>query len=139
MSIGELARRAGASPRALRHYEAVGLLAPARRPSGYREYDETDLARVREIRSLRDLGLSLRQVGEVLQARGARPQRLLELQLTRVERELSRLTALRDRLLRLCDSQAATREDLLLSLEALNMLERPQFDPILLELGDALL
>ncbi|MEU3568030.1 MerR family transcriptional regulator [Kitasatospora sp. NPDC036755] len=66
MRIGELARRAGVTPRALRYYEEQGLLAPERRPSGYREYDERDVDTVRGIRTLLAAGLNSAAVGEVL-------------------------------------------------------------------------
>jgi DNA-binding transcriptional MerR regulator len=57
--IGELARRAGTSPRALRHYEEQGLLAAHRRANGYRDYLEDDLRLVVEIRSLLAIGFTL--------------------------------------------------------------------------------
>jgi DNA-binding transcriptional MerR regulator len=59
MQIGDLARRAGTTPRALRFYEAQGLLASRRAANGYREYDEADVRLVTEIRTLQDIGLSL--------------------------------------------------------------------------------
>jgi DNA-binding transcriptional MerR regulator len=59
--IGELGRRAGVSPRTLRHYEELGLLAARRRANGYRDYDERDVALVAEIRSLVDLGFALEE------------------------------------------------------------------------------
>lgn len=62
MRIGELARRTGTSPRSLRHYEEQGLLVPARDANGYRVYDESHAARVRNIRYLLDSGLTLDDV-----------------------------------------------------------------------------
>jgi DNA-binding transcriptional MerR regulator len=59
--IGELGRRAGVSPRTLRHYEELGLLAARRRANGYRDYDELDLQLVAEIRSLAELGFALEE------------------------------------------------------------------------------
>jgi DNA-binding transcriptional MerR regulator len=59
--IGELGRRAGVSPRTLRHYEELGLLEARRRANGYRDYDERDLRLVSEIRSLVDLGFALEE------------------------------------------------------------------------------
>jgi DNA-binding transcriptional MerR regulator len=59
MRIGELAERTGTSTRALRYYEEHGLIAARRMSNGYREYDETDLRLVREIRSLLDIGFGL--------------------------------------------------------------------------------
>src|SRR3954468_12918062 len=61
MRIGELAERAGTSARALRYYEQHGLLAARRTSNGYRDYDETDLRLVREIRSLLDIGFNLEE------------------------------------------------------------------------------
>ena len=60
MRIGEAAAAAGTTPRALRLYEARGLLRPPpRTPSGQREYGSAEVARVRVIRSLLALGLTL--------------------------------------------------------------------------------
>lgn len=76
MRIGELAERVGVNPKTIRFYEAEGLLPePARRPSGYREYDETDVGRLVFIKTAQRLGLSLAEVGEILafKERGERP------------------------------------------------------------------
>ncbi len=59
MRIGELAQRTGTTTRALRFYEAQGLLPAGRAANGYREYDEHDVALVAEITTLRTVGLSL--------------------------------------------------------------------------------
>ena len=61
MRIGELAERAGTSPRALRYYEDHGLLVARRSRNGYRDYDESDLRLVREIKSLLDIGFALEE------------------------------------------------------------------------------
>src|SRR4030081_3938506 len=59
MRIGELARRAGTTTRALRFYESQGLLEARRSANGYREYDEEDFRLVNEILTLQAVGLSL--------------------------------------------------------------------------------
>ncbi|MCI2421923.1 MerR family transcriptional regulator [Saccharopolyspora sp. K220] len=59
MRIGELARRAGTTTRALRFYESQGLLTARRSTNGYREYDEADFRLVNEILTLQAVGLSL--------------------------------------------------------------------------------
>ncbi|WP_169951389.1 MerR family transcriptional regulator [Microbispora sp. H11081] len=59
MRIGELARRTGVSTRALRHYEQRGLITSRRSANGYREYDESDVRIVTEIRSLMSVGFTL--------------------------------------------------------------------------------
>ena len=142
MTISELARRAGVTPRTLRHYEELGLLRPGRTPSGYRLYQPDDLVRLQQVRSLLALGLNLKQAQRVLSG-GERPLRLVELQLVRVDAELDRLKALRARLTRLERSLRCGREpgrdELLGSLEVLTMMDQPDHDPILLELGTDLL
>jgi DNA-binding transcriptional MerR regulator len=62
MRIGELSRRAGASPRSIRYYEQQGLMLAKRQANGYREYDEADLRLVREIRSLLINGFDLEDI-----------------------------------------------------------------------------
>ncbi|MEP6478638.1 MAG: MerR family transcriptional regulator [Rhodoglobus sp.] len=57
MRIGEVAERAGVSAKAVRYYESLGLLAVDRHTNGYRDYDESQVELVREIRSLGRLGI----------------------------------------------------------------------------------
>ncbi|SPT60332.1 MerR family transcriptional regulator [Actinomadura madurae] len=59
MRIGELAARAGVSTRTLRYYEQQGLLPARRAANGYREYEESDVRLVTEIRGLLAAGFSL--------------------------------------------------------------------------------
>ena len=47
--------------RALRYYEAAGLVVPARLPNGYRDYEPVAVRQVEEIRALHDLGLSVQE------------------------------------------------------------------------------
>src|SRR5262245_27449163 len=69
LRIGELAALAGLTPRAVRFYHAAGLLAePVRSPAGYRLYDGVALAQAIRIRRLRELGLAIDQVRELLTA-----------------------------------------------------------------------
>ncbi len=66
-SIQEIARLAGTTSRTLRHYDAVGLLKPTRIAyNGYRHYDEQALVRLQRILLLRELGIGLPQIGEIL-------------------------------------------------------------------------
>lgn len=66
MRMGEFSRRTGVSQRLLRYYEEQGLLHPARRPSGYREYAEEDVATVRGIRVLLAAGLNTATIRQLL-------------------------------------------------------------------------
>jgi MerR family Zn(II)-responsive transcriptional regulator of zntA len=70
MQIGEIARRAGMSVRAVRYYEELGLLQPDSHSSGgFRLYSEKNLKRLRVIDFLKSLGLSLAEIREILLAK----------------------------------------------------------------------
>ncbi|MEV4453674.1 MULTISPECIES: MerR family transcriptional regulator [Streptomyces] len=66
MRIGELAARAGATPRQVRFYEAKGLITSTRKPNNYRDYSETTLGRVQQIRELLGAGLSTEVIRAIL-------------------------------------------------------------------------
>ena len=66
-SIVDIARLAGTTSRTLRHYGDVGLLAPSRvGRNGYRYYDEQALVRLQRILLLRELGLGIPAIAEVM-------------------------------------------------------------------------
>ena len=67
MTIGELANLAGTTVRSVRYYHSNGLLEePQRQPNGYRMYRAVDLARLSRIRRLRDLGIPVAKIAELL-------------------------------------------------------------------------
>ncbi|WP_433370361.1 MerR family transcriptional regulator [Actinoplanes sp. CA-142083] len=61
MQVGELARQTGTTVRALRYYEAAGLVVPRRLGNGYREYEPIAVRLVQQIRELIALGLSVEE------------------------------------------------------------------------------
>jgi DNA-binding transcriptional MerR regulator len=67
--IGELARRTGVATSALRYYERVGLLSPAARAGGRRQYQESSAERVALIGLYQDAGFTLAEIGRLLAAR----------------------------------------------------------------------
>ncbi len=68
MKIGELAVRAAVSVDTVRYYERQGLLPePTRQASGYRRYDESDVARLRFVRRAKALGFTLVEIRELLE------------------------------------------------------------------------
>jgi len=103
MRIGDLARMAGSTPRAIRHYHRAGVLPePPRMANGYRRYELADLVRVARIRWLLAGGLSLREVRAVLDqdsAEGPDLEGELLATLDRITAEQARLTR-QERLLR---------------------------------------
>lgn len=67
MRIGEFAEQAGVTPRTIRYYEDLGLLGPNEREGhGFRYYTDAELIRLKKIDALKQLGLSLEEIGEVL-------------------------------------------------------------------------
>lgn len=88
-SIQQIAKLAGTTSRTLRHYDQIGLLPPSSiGPNGYRHYDESSLVRLQRILLLRELGLGLPLIAEVLQREAAEvPALQSHLALLRQEQE----------------------------------------------------
>lgn len=68
LRIGDMARLGGVSIRMLRHYHEVGLLVPVEVDefTGYRSYDAGQLPRLRQLVTLRDIGLGLAEIDDAL-------------------------------------------------------------------------
>ncbi|MFG3113117.1 MerR family transcriptional regulator [Streptomyces sp. NPDC048197] len=98
-SIGDFAQYGRVSARMLRHYDAIGLLCPARTDpvTGYRFYEAAQLARLNRIIALKNLGFSLQQVGAILAEEVSVPELRGMLRLRRAELEAT-LTAAGERL-----------------------------------------
>ncbi len=109
--IGQVAATVGLKPRTLRYYESLGLLPPpARTLSGYRLYGEDTLQRLAFIAKAKSLGLTLREIREILalRDRGQIPcptvQRMLKGHLRRIDEQMARLGALKEDLLALMEN-----------------------------------
>lgn len=90
-SIQEIAKLAGITSRALRHYDDTGLVPPSRvGGNGYRYYDADALVRLQRVLLLRDLGLGIPAIAEVLEGERDDAQ-ALELHLTFLREERRRL------------------------------------------------
>lgn len=77
MRIGEFAKRAGVTPRAVRYYESLGLFGPSEREgSGFRYYTAAELEKLQKINDLKELGLSLEEIASVFPLYFADPTRL---------------------------------------------------------------
>ena len=115
MKIGEVSTQAGVSQRMIRHYEKIGLIAPAaRRDSGYRDYDERDVHTLRFIGRARDLGFPIDEIGQLLalwQARGRSSADVKALALARAA-ELKRKARELDAMRRFINHIAETAKDL---------------------------
>lgn len=120
MTIGQMARAAGAGVETIRFYEREGLLEhPARSASGYRKYPPEAVARLRLIRQAKELGFSLNEIKELLALRVA-PGRSCSDVRARTERKIAdidqRITALKrmkaalTRLAAACSGRGPTSE-----------------------------
>ncbi|QFZ23623.1 MerR family transcriptional regulator [Saccharothrix syringae] len=93
-SIAQVARMSKVTSRTLRHYDAIGLLAPARvGDNGYRYYEREQLLRLQQILLLRDLGLGLDAIAAVLDGRHS-PVHVLRNHARWLELERARLARL---------------------------------------------
>jgi len=102
LKVGQLAKRTGLTVRTLHYYDEIGLLTPSSyTESGHRLYTTSDIARLQQIVSLRQLGLSLEDIQECLKqdgATGATARRILDAQISRLREQIQMLTALCSRL-----------------------------------------
>ena len=109
-TIRQLGKEFGLTARAIRHYEEMGLLAPARRGTS-RLYSENDRKRLRLILRGRRLGFSLEEIGEMLTLHYARPGEVRD-----PAHSQARIAAHRAKLLEL-------KEDVAMALDWLQYLE----------------
>ena len=108
MRIGELADRVGVNPKAIRYYEGIGLLpSPDRLPSGYREYTDDDVERLRFVKTAQRLNLALAEISEILgfRERAERPCEyvldVLDRQVADLDRRMTEMAQLREELIAL--------------------------------------
>jgi MerR family copper efflux transcriptional regulator len=107
MTVGELARRTGLSVKAIRQYEALGLIYSAGRSEGnYRLFDESALWCAQVIGKLRSLGLTIKQIEQLASAYLSRPEEpvgprlatLLDRAERRIDERMAELEAVRGRI-----------------------------------------
>lgn len=120
MTIGRLAEAAGVSVPTVRYYERRGIVPePPRTPSGYRQYDEAVVDRIRFIRRAQALGFTLQEIEDLLALRVDDPdacetvEGATRVKLDSIESkigELERLRAILTRLVHCCEERATTSE-----------------------------
>ena len=120
LRIGQLAQRAGVGVETIRFYERSGLVdVPARPPSGYRQYPEAAVSRIRFIRRTAELGFSLAEVRELLELRvdatasGGDVRRRAEAKMREIDAKIADLGKVREALAALigrCDGEGPIGE-----------------------------
>lgn len=125
MRIGHIAKQAGVNIQTVRYYERRGLLPkPSRSASGYRQYDSDTTTAIRFIKNARDLGFTLREIGELIALRSDRSRKQLEVRqfaiqkIEEMDRKISQLTTMKGELLTLvndCKSANPTKACVILA------------------------
>lgn len=119
-SIGQVAKQSGISVETIRYYEKKGLLKePERKESGYRQYKQEAIARLSFIQQAKELGFSLKEIGELLSIRSDENnlcnevKQLAQEKLGNIESKLKMLQRMRKSLKKLvdvCPGQAPLNE-----------------------------
>jgi DNA-binding transcriptional MerR regulator len=129
LKVGELARRTGLSVRTLHYYDEIGLLSPSHRSrSGHRLYTARDIAKLQQIISLRQLGMSLDEIHGCLKSRSLSPLAVVERHLMRAREQLAAQEALCSRLESLAKAlrggEVVSTEQFLQTIEVTTMIEK---------------
>ena len=91
-AVKEVSKLTGISVRALHHYDTIGLLKPTRvTEAGYRLYDDTALEKLYMILVFRELGLSLKEITDILHAPDYNRNRCLEKQIALMQERVNKL------------------------------------------------
>lgn len=111
LTIGKVARQAGVGVETVRFYEREGLITkPVRSGSGYRQYPEETVSRIRFIRRAKALGFSLREIRELLSLRVAPDTSTAEVKahaqakITDIEQKIRTLRGMKKTLVDLTDA-----------------------------------
>jgi DNA-binding transcriptional MerR regulator len=129
LRVGQLAKRTGISVRTLHYYDEIGLLSPSlRTASSYRLYTARDVARLQQIRSLQQLGLSLAEVRACLDRPDSSLLRAIELQADRLTEQIALQQRLLERLhaiaARLRSAEDVSVEELMQTMEDMHSMDR---------------
>lgn len=88
MSIGDVAHVMGLPTNVLRHWETVGLLSPERDTGGRRRYDEDQIVRIAVIQRSQASGMSLKQIGVMLDDGARERHEVLQQHLNDIDRRM---------------------------------------------------
>lgn len=87
--IGELAQLTGLTVRTLHHYDRIGLLPASKESgSGHRIYSESDIRKLQQIISLKQMGFSLEEINEITEKQSLNNIQVIKMQLERVKKQI---------------------------------------------------
>ena len=134
LKVGELARRTGLSVRTLHHYDEIGLLKPSHHTeSGHRLYTKSDIVRLQQVLSIRELGFSLIQVRDCLDEPGFSPLEVIRLHIARLRQQINLQAKLCERLEGLADHfrtvEEVSTDDFIRTIEEMTMIQK-QFEEV---------
>jgi MerR family transcriptional regulator, copper efflux regulator len=95
-SIGDVAARFGLETHVLRHWESVGLLEPGRDSAGRRKYDEDDVVRIAVVIRSQSAGMSLEQIGVLLDGGNRGRHEVLETHIADLDRRMEEMARSRE-------------------------------------------
>ncbi len=94
--MGEVAERFGLPTNVLRHWESVGLLKPERDVGGRRRYGRDDVSRIAAIQRSKDAGMSLEQIGLLLDSEAPGRHAVLEAHVAELDRRMAEMRISRE-------------------------------------------
>jgi MerR family Zn(II)-responsive transcriptional regulator of zntA len=107
---GQLAKQVGVSSEAIRYYEQQGLLEASRDTNGYRRFDATSMERIKFIQRAQNVGLSLKEIRELLALEVARGEHTCEEVKAITQTKLLELKQRIDELQRMYDALAVLND-----------------------------
>ncbi|PEV85067.1 transcriptional regulator, MerR [Bacillus thuringiensis] len=130
--VGELAKQTGLTVRMLHHYDKIGLFSPSQSSDkGHRIYTETDIAKLQQIMSLKQLGFALGEIKEMIENPNLNPVEVIKVQLESVKeyiRMQEQLCSRLERIYELLNSQQEVSAKQFINLiEVINMSKEKYF------------
>jgi DNA-binding transcriptional MerR regulator len=129
LQVGELSKRSGLTVRTLHHYDEIGILKPSSHSeAGYRLYTAADVARLQQVLSLRQLGLSLEEIRDCLDRSEFSPLEVIRLHLARLREQIELQRTLCKRLetvaARFGTAEEVSTDEFIRTIEAITMIEK---------------
>lgn len=127
--VGELAKQTGLTVRTLHHYDQIGLFSPSEvTDSRHRIYTETDIAKLQQILSLKQLGFTLEEIKETIENPDFNPIEIIKVQLETTKKQIEIQQKLYSRLEGmyelLSNQQEVQPENFIKLIEVINMSEK---------------